>query len=51
MSRRHFNVQWRSANSVLNSVWDDVRAAERTVLDRKSLADLAEQSSAHEWVI
>jgi Rrf2 family transcriptional regulator, cysteine metabolism repressor len=41
----------RSTGSILSSVWDDVRAAERAVLDGKSLAQLVEQCSAPEWVI
>jgi len=41
----------RPTASVLASVWDDVRAAERAVLDRTTIAQLAEQSSAHEWII
>ena len=40
-----------STASVLASVWEDVRAAERAVLDRTTIAQLAEQCSAHEWVI
>jgi Rrf2 family cysteine metabolism transcriptional repressor len=50
-SRRGFDSHSSSTSSVLSLVWDDVRAAERAVLDRKSLAELVEQSSAHEWVI
>jgi Rrf2 family transcriptional regulator, cysteine metabolism repressor len=41
----------RSTTSVLASVWEDVRAAERAVLDRTTIAQLAEQCSAREWVI
>jgi len=37
--------------SLLASVWEDVRAAERAVLDRTTIAQLAEQCSAHEWII
>ena len=33
------------------SVWEDVRAAERAVLDHTTIAQLAEQCSAHEWMI
>jgi Rrf2 family cysteine metabolism transcriptional repressor len=50
-TRRCIDVHSCSTSTVLNSVWDDVRAAERAVLDRKSLAELAAQCSAHEWVI
>jgi Rrf2 family protein len=42
-SRRVFDAHLRSTNSVLSSVWDDVRAAERAVLDCNSLAELAQQ--------
>ena len=41
----------RSTASVLASVWEDVRAAERAVLDRTTIAQLAERCSPHEWVI
>jgi Rrf2 family transcriptional regulator, cysteine metabolism repressor len=37
--------------AVLASVWEDVRAAERAVLDRTTIAQLADQCSAREWVI
>jgi Rrf2 family transcriptional regulator, cysteine metabolism repressor len=50
-TRRGSEVATRSINSVLSSVWDDVRAAERAVLDRSTIAELARQCSAHEWVI
>jgi Rrf2 family cysteine metabolism transcriptional repressor len=36
---------------VLATVWEDVRAAERAVLDRTTIAQLAERCTAHEWVI
>jgi len=41
----------RSTAAVLNPVWERVRAAERAVLDRTTIAQLAEQCSAHEWII
>ncbi len=41
----------RSTVSLLASVWEDVRAAERAVLDRTTIAQLAEESSPHEWII
>jgi Rrf2 family protein len=50
-TRQGFLVPPCSTSLVLSSVWEDVRAAERAVLDRKSLAELVEQSSAPEWVI
>ena len=37
--------------AVLASVWESVRAAERAVLDHTTIAQLAEQSSPHEWII
>jgi Rrf2 family protein len=41
----------RRPAAVLDPVWERVRAAERAVLDRTSIAYLAEQSSPHEWII
>jgi Rrf2 family protein len=41
----------RPTASVLVPVWESVRAAERIVLDRTTIAQLAEQSSPHEWII
>jgi Rrf2 family transcriptional regulator, cysteine metabolism repressor len=41
----------RPSASVLDSVWESVRAAERVVLDHTTIAQLAEQSLPHEWVI
>jgi Rrf2 family transcriptional regulator, cysteine metabolism repressor len=41
----------RSTAAVLNPVWERVRAAERAVLDRTTIAQLAEQCSPHEWII
>jgi Rrf2 family transcriptional regulator, cysteine metabolism repressor len=41
----------RSTAAVLNPVWESVRAAERAVLDRTTIAQLAEQCSPHEWII
>jgi Rrf2 family protein len=41
----------RPAAAVLDPVWEKVRAAERAVLDRTTIAQLAEQSSPHEWII
>jgi Rrf2 family cysteine metabolism transcriptional repressor len=41
----------RTAASVLDPVWESVRAAERAVLDHTTIAQLAEQSSPHEWII
>src|SRR4051812_31868105 len=35
----------------LAQVWAHVRAAERAVLDQTSLAELAEHTTPHEWVI
>ena len=39
------------AASVLTPVWESVRAAERVVLDHTTIAQLAAQSSPHEWTI
>ena len=41
----------RPAAAVLDPVWASVRAAERAVLDRTTIDQLAEQSSPHEWII
>jgi Rrf2 family transcriptional regulator, cysteine metabolism repressor len=41
----------RPTAAVLASVWERVQAAERAVLDRTTIADLALQSSAPEWTI
>jgi Rrf2 family transcriptional regulator, cysteine metabolism repressor len=41
----------RSSAAVLESVWADVRAAERAVLDRTTIAQLAQRCSPREWVI
>jgi Rrf2 family protein len=41
----------RRSMTVLEPVWESVRAAERAVLDRTTIAQLAEQSSPHEWII
>lgn len=39
------------AAQVLASVMEHLRAAERAVLDRTSMAQLADRSAPHEWVI
>lgn len=41
----------RQACQVLESVWASVRAAERAVLDRTTIASLVEQTSPREWTI
>ncbi len=41
----------RSSAAVLGPVWASVRAAERAVLDRTTIAQLAEQRAPHEWII
>jgi Rrf2 family cysteine metabolism transcriptional repressor len=41
----------RPEAAVLTPVWESVRAAERVVLDHTTIAQLAEQSSAPEWII
>lgn len=41
----------RQASRVLASVWASVRAAERAVLDRTTIAHLVEQTSPREWTI
>ena len=39
------------AAAVLTPVWESVRAAERLVLDHTTIAQLAAQTSPHEWII
>lgn len=41
----------RPAARVLASVWEHARAAERAVLDKTSIAQLAAELSPREWVI
>jgi Rrf2 family cysteine metabolism transcriptional repressor len=41
----------RPMAAVLASVWERVKAAERAVLDRTTIADLAAQCLAPEWTI
>jgi Rrf2 family protein len=41
----------RPTAPVLASVWESVRAAEHAVLDRTTIAQLAEECSPHEWII
>jgi len=41
----------RPAAPLLASVWESVRAAEHAVLDRTTVAQLAEECSPHEWII
>lgn len=41
----------RPAARVLAAVWEHVRAAERSVLDRTTIAQLADRTAPHEWVI
>ena len=41
----------RATPTVLDQVWESVRAAERAVLDHTTIAQLAEQSSPREWII
>jgi Rrf2 family protein len=41
----------RPSAAILDAVWEDVRAAERAVLDRTTIAELAEKAAPHEWTI
>ncbi len=50
-SAREAPVQPAAAAAVLEPLWESVRAAERTVLDRTTIDQLAEQASPHEWII
>jgi Rrf2 family transcriptional regulator, cysteine metabolism repressor len=49
--RRDADAASWPATSVLASVWEDVRAAECAVLDRTTIAQLAERCSPVDWVI
>ncbi len=51
VAARETSATRRTAASVLDPVWESVRAAERAVLDHTTIAQLAEQSSPHEWII
>jgi Rrf2 family protein len=51
VSARDSQSPRRPAAAVLDPIWESVRAAERAVLDRTTIAQLAEQSSPHEWII
>jgi Rrf2 family protein len=51
LAHREASATRRSAAAVLEPVWERVRAAERAVLDRTTIAELAEQFSPHEWII
>jgi len=41
----------RGASQILGRLWTQVREAERSVLDRTSVAELVAQTSPHEWTI
>lgn len=41
----------RPAEQVLATVWEEVRAAERAVLDRITIAQLADRTLPREWTI
>jgi Rrf2 family protein len=41
----------RRAAQILNLLWDQVRAAERAVLDRTTVAALVAQATPREWTI
>jgi Rrf2 family protein len=41
----------RTTASRLATIWEDVRAAERAVLDRTTIAELVDLRSPHEWII
>ena len=41
----------RPAARILAAVWERVRLAERSVLDRTSIAELVAQASPHDWTI
>jgi len=41
----------KPAARVLAAVWEHIRAAERAVLDRTSIAELSQRTAPHEWFI
>ena len=41
----------RPGASILDPVWDEVREAERAVLERTTLAHLADRAAPHDWSI
>ena len=41
----------KPAAQVLAAVWEHIRAAERAVLDRTSIAELSLRTAPHEWFI
>ncbi len=41
----------KPAAQVLAAVWENIRAAEKAVLDRTSIAELCERTTPHEWFI
>jgi Rrf2 family transcriptional regulator, cysteine metabolism repressor len=51
IAAREVQAPRRPAAAILDSLWEDVRAAERAVLDRTTIAELAEKASPHEWTI
>ncbi|MGP0063125.1 MAG: RrF2 family transcriptional regulator [Isosphaeraceae bacterium] len=51
VAAREGSATRRTAASVLDPVWESIRAAERAVLDHTTIAQLADQCSPHEWII
>jgi Rrf2 family protein len=51
LTRRDYPLTNRQVSSLLDSVWESVRDAERVVLDHTTIAQLAEQRSPREWTI
>jgi Rrf2 family transcriptional regulator, cysteine metabolism repressor len=41
----------RTTRSALETVWEEVQAAERAILEHTTIADLAQQSGAPDWTI
>ncbi len=50
-AERTSGLEKRPAARSLAIVWDRVRAAERSVLDNTTIAELAQQTSPREWTI
>ncbi len=51
VAAREAQASRRPAAAVLDPLWESVRAAERAVLNRTTVAELAEKAAPHEWTI
>jgi Rrf2 family protein len=51
IARPHGFATERPTASLLESIWDDVHAAQRAVLDRTTIAQLVDRCSPRDWTI